>query len=75
MAGRWDDRERLTLAGDGWSVDDARFDGSIELGTEGASWTLLKGQYLFGNGYDGITKDVRLYDRSFSAAELRLLSG
>lgn len=74
VVGRWDGRKRLTLTVDGRSVDDARFDGPIELGTEWASWTLLKGQYLFGDGYDGIVEDVRLYDRPLSAAELRLLS-
>lgn len=58
----------------GRSVDDVRFDGPIELGTEWASWTLLKGEYLFGNGYDGLVDDVRLYNRGLSADELQSLS-
>lgn len=75
VAGGWDGRRRLTLVVDGQVVDEDRFEGPIDLEADWASWTLLKGEYLFGYGYDGIAGDVRLYNRQLSPAELRLLSG
>lgn len=74
VAGLWDGRGRLSLAVDGGIVDEARFAGPLALETGGKSWTLLKDEYLFDHGYDGIAGDVRLYDRALSTAELRSLA-
>ncbi|WP_276256376.1 BNR-4 repeat-containing protein [Halomontanus rarus] len=75
VAGTWNGTDRLALAIDGETVDEACFDGPIDLETERTSWTLLKGEYLVGDGYDGTAEDVRLYDRPLSTDEIRALSG
>ncbi|MCU4743284.1 BNR-4 repeat-containing protein [Natronoglomus mannanivorans] len=74
VAGTWNGTDRLALAVDGETVDETRFDSPIDLETEWASWTLLKGEYLIGDGYDGIAEDVRLYDRALSTDEIRALA-
>ncbi|MFC7238536.1 BNR-4 repeat-containing protein [Saliphagus sp. GCM10025317] len=74
VAGVWDGRDRLALAVDGEVIDEGRFDGPLEFETDWASWTLLKGEYLFDHGYDGTATDVRLYNRPLSTAELRALA-
>ena len=74
VAGSWNGTDRLTLAVDGEVVTDAPFEGPLSLETEWASWTLLKGEYLFGRGYDGTAQEIRLYNRALSAAELETLA-
>lgn len=74
VAGVWDGTDRLELLIDGETVADARFEGPIELGSERASWTLLRDEYLLGRGYDGLAEDVRLYNRPLSTEEVRSLA-
>lgn len=74
VTGRWDGADRLTLAVDGDVVDEARFEGPLAVDSERASWTLLKGEYLLGRGYDGTAADVRLYGRPLSNDEVQTLA-
>lgn len=74
VTGVWDGTDHLSLAIDGETVDDARFDGPIALESERASWTLLKGEHLLGRGYDGTAEEIRLYDRPLSADEIESLA-
>lgn len=74
VAGVWNGTDQLELFVDGESIDDAWFEGPISIADEPASWTLLKGEYLLGGGYNGTAADVRLYDRALSRDAICLLA-
>ena len=74
VAGRWDGVDTLSLAVDGSVVESAAFEGPIRFRRDWASWTLLKGPYLLGDGYDGVAESVRLYDRPLTDDEIRVLA-
>ncbi|WP_255171418.1 BNR-4 repeat-containing protein [Natrononativus amylolyticus] len=72
LAGRWDGAA-VEFAVDGQVVADAPFEGPLAF-EELASWTLLKGEYLLGGGFDGAATDVRLYRRPLSDDEVAVLA-